>query len=87
MAWSTPTYSHQEPPCSPATDLSSSSPTSCPTGALYADGETYDRLVELSDTLSLKGNPWAVWAAELPDGRVYFHVLRDTLDENRPPSR
>ncbi|MGH8574427.1 MAG: hypothetical protein ACREX8_17890, partial [Gammaproteobacteria bacterium] len=55
-----------------------------PDGRLYADGETYDRLLELSDALDLTGNPWTLWAAELPDGRVSLHVLRETLDVDRP---
>jgi hypothetical protein len=57
-----------------------------PDGRLYADGETYDGLVELSDTLGFTGNPWTLWAAELPDGRVSLNVLRETLDDDRPPS-
>jgi hypothetical protein len=57
-----------------------------PDGRLYADGDTYDRLLELSDALGLSGNPWTLWAAELPDGRVSLHVLRETLDVDRPSS-
>jgi hypothetical protein len=33
-----------------------------PDGRLYADGETYDSLLELSDALGLPGNPWTLWA-------------------------
>jgi hypothetical protein len=33
-----------------------------PDGRLYADGETYDSLLELSDALGLSGNPWTLWA-------------------------
>jgi len=52
-----------------------------PDGRLYADGETYDNLIELSDSLRLTGNPWSAWAAELPDGRVALDVLREAGDE------
>lgn len=45
-----------------------------PDERLYANGGAYDGLAEPSDTHSLKGNPWAVWA-ELPDGRASLHVL------------
>lgn len=57
-----------------------------PDGRLYADSETYDGLLELSDALGCTGNPWILWAAELPDGRVSLHALRDTFDADRPPS-
>jgi hypothetical protein len=52
-----------------------------PDGRLYADGETYDSLLDLSDELGLEGNPWSTWSAELDDGRVQLDVLRDSLDE------
>lgn len=48
-----------------------------PDGRLYADGETYDGLIELSEVLGLKGNPWTLWSAELADGRVLLAVLRE----------
>jgi hypothetical protein len=51
-----------------------------PDGRLYADGETYDGLVELSEVLGLEGNPWSLWSAELSDARVSLGVLRDTAD-------
>jgi hypothetical protein len=52
-----------------------------PDGRLYADGETYDGLIELSEVLALDGNPWSLWAAELADGRVVLGVLRDASDQ------
>lgn len=52
-----------------------------PDGRLYADGEMFDTLLELSDSLQLSGNPWSTWAAELPDGRVALSVLREASDE------
>jgi hypothetical protein len=55
-----------------------------PDGRLYADGETYDGLVELSEVVGLQGNPWFQWAAELPDGRVVLGVLREAQDEDAP---
>lgn len=58
-----------------------------PDGRLYAAGETYDGLPELSDALDLTENPWTLWAAELPDGRVSLNVLRETLEMDRSPSR
>lgn len=58
-----------------------------PDGRLYADGETYDGLIELSEVLSLEGNPWWLWSAELADGRVLLGVLRETEDQGeQPPS-
>lgn len=57
-----------------------------PDGRLYADAETHDGLLTLSDALDLTGNPWTLWTAELPDGRISLHILRDTLDTDRPPS-
>jgi hypothetical protein len=36
-----------------------------PDGRLYAEGETYDNLIELSEALGVSGNPWSTWAAEL----------------------
>jgi hypothetical protein len=54
-----------------------------PDGRLYADGDTYDSLVELSEALGLNGNPWLTWAAELPDGRVLLSVLRETNAEDK----
>jgi hypothetical protein len=51
-----------------------------PDGRLYADGETYDSLLDLSDELGLDGSPWLTWSAELDDGRVQLDVLRDSLD-------
>jgi hypothetical protein len=52
-----------------------------PDGRLYADGETYDGLIELSDVLSLEGNPWTLWSADLPDGRMVLAVLREAYEE------
>ncbi len=49
-----------------------------PDGRLYAGGETYDSLIELSEALGVSGNPWSIWAAELADGRVLLSVLRET---------
>jgi len=51
-----------------------------PDGRLYADGETYDGLIELSDVLGLQGNPWSLWAAELSDGRILLNVLREAVE-------
>jgi hypothetical protein len=51
-----------------------------PDGRLYADGETYDGLVELSAALGVEDNPWSSWSAELADGRVRLNVLRDDHD-------
>ena len=48
-----------------------------PDGRLYADGETYDSLIDLSEAVGVSGNPWSTWAAELADGRVLLSVLRD----------
>lgn len=48
-----------------------------PDGRLYADGETYDGLVELSEASGVEGNPWFQWTAALDDGAVQLHVLRD----------
>jgi hypothetical protein len=48
-----------------------------PDGRLYAEGETYDSLIELSEALDVSGNPWSNWAAELADGRVLLSVLRE----------
>jgi hypothetical protein len=53
-----------------------------PDGRLYADGEMYDTLIELSDRMELSGNAWSSWAAELPDGRVALNVLREAFDEH-----
>jgi hypothetical protein len=53
-----------------------------PDGRLYADGETYDSLIELSEALDVSGNPWSTWAAELADGRVLLSVLRDAYADN-----
>lgn len=47
-------------------------------GRLYADGETYDGLLDLSAALGIDGNPWSAWSAELSDGRVLLSVLRET---------
>ena len=52
-----------------------------PDGRLYADGETYDSLIDLSEGLQLTGNPWSAWAAELADGRIALNVLRDAYKE------
>jgi hypothetical protein len=52
-----------------------------PDGRLYADGETYDRLIELSEVLGLNGNPWSLWSAELADGRVVLGVLQEAQKE------
>jgi hypothetical protein len=48
-----------------------------PDGRLYADGETYDGLADLSEAFGLEGNPWALWSAELDDGRIALGVLRE----------
>lgn len=48
-----------------------------PDGRLYAEGETYDSPIELSEALGMSGNPWSTWAAELADGRVLLSVLRE----------
>jgi hypothetical protein len=53
-----------------------------PDGRLYADGETYDNLIELSEALDVSGNPWSTWAAELADGRVLLSVLRDAYADD-----
>ena len=50
-------------------------------GRLYADGEAYDGLVEMSEALGIVGNPWSLWAAELADGRVILGVLSESADE------
>jgi hypothetical protein len=55
-----------------------------PHGRLYADGETYGGLIELSEVLGLEGNPWSLWSADLPDGRVALGVLRERQDEGQP---
>jgi hypothetical protein len=55
-----------------------------PTVALYADGDRYDGLPELSDAVGIDGNPWFAWAAELPDGRVLLSVLRETYERDDP---
>jgi hypothetical protein len=52
-----------------------------PDGRLYADGETHDGLIELSEVLGLEGNPWSLWSAELADGRVVLGVLRESQQE------
>jgi hypothetical protein len=52
-----------------------------PDGRLYADGETYDGLIELSEDLGLEGNPWSLWSAELADGRVLLAVLREAQQQ------
>lgn len=52
-----------------------------PDGRLYADGETHDGLIELSDAMGVSGDPWHAWSAELPDGRVLLSVIRETVDE------
>jgi hypothetical protein len=51
-----------------------------PDGRLYADGETYDGLIELSEVLGIEGNPWFQWSAELEDARVVLGVLREPRD-------
>jgi hypothetical protein len=50
-------------------------------GRLYADGETYNSLIDLSEGLQLTGNPWSAWADELADGRIALNVLRDAYKE------
>jgi hypothetical protein len=52
-----------------------------PDGRLYADGESYDGLLELSEVLELEGSPWSMWSAELADGRVALSILREALDD------
>ena len=57
-----------------------------PDGRLYAEGETYDSLIELSEALGVSGNPWSAWAAELADGRVLLSVLREAyMDSDMGP--
>jgi len=51
-----------------------------PDGRLYSDGDSYDSLLELSEALELDGNPWSLWRADLPDGRVVLSVLRETRE-------
>ena len=48
-----------------------------PDGRLYAEGETYDSIVELSEALGVSGNPWSAWSAELADGRLRLSVVRE----------
>lgn len=48
-----------------------------PDGRLYADGDTYDGLVDLSTALDVDGNPWKAWSADLADGRVVLAMLRE----------
>jgi hypothetical protein len=55
-----------------------------PDGRLYADGETYDGLIELSEELGVEGNPWSSWSAELADGRVLLGVLREQHEQDEP---
>lgn len=56
-----------------------------PDGRLYADGETYDGLVELSEAFGVEGNPWSLWSAELADGRVRLNLLRDNYERGEAP--
>lgn len=53
-----------------------------PDGRIYADGETYDSILELSEALGVSGNPWSTWAAELDDGRLRLCVVRDAYESN-----
>lgn len=53
-----------------------------PDGRIYADGETYDSILELSEALGVSGNPWSTWAAELDDGRLRLCVIRDAYESN-----
>ncbi len=53
-----------------------------PDGRLYAEGETYDSLIDLSEALGVTGNPWSAWAAELSDGRVLLSVLREAYADS-----
>ena len=53
-----------------------------PDGRLYAEGESYDTLLELSDALGIDQNPWKAWVAELADGRATLGVLRERLVAN-----
>lgn len=53
-----------------------------PDGRLYADGDTYDGLVELSEALGIQGNPWSSWTADLADGRVLLNVLRESFEQD-----
>jgi hypothetical protein len=53
-----------------------------PDGRLYAEGETYDSLIEMSEALGVSGNPWSTWTAELADGRVLLSVLREAYMDN-----
>lgn len=56
-------------------------------GRLYADGETYDGLLELSEVLGLDGNPWSLWSADLDDGRILLGVLRETYGDGQTTTR
>lgn len=55
-----------------------------PDGRLYAEGEAYDSLLELSEAFGVTGNPWSAWSAELPDGRLRLSVVRETYASNDP---
>lgn len=49
---------------------------------MYADGEAYDSILELSEALGVTGNPWSIWAAELDDGRLRLNVIRDAYESS-----
>ncbi len=53
-------------------------------GRLYAEGETYDSLLELSEALGVTGNPWSAWSAELSDGRLTLSMVREAHASNVP---
>jgi hypothetical protein len=53
-----------------------------PDGRIYAYGETYDSILELSEALGVSGNPWSTWAAELDDGRLRLSVIRDAYESS-----
>jgi hypothetical protein len=53
-----------------------------PDGRLYAEGDTYDGMLELSDALGVTGNPWSAWAAELDDGRLRLGVVREAYRDS-----
>jgi hypothetical protein len=58
-----------------------------PDGRLYAEGNTYDTIIELSEAVGVEGNPWAIWSADLPDGRATLNVLREAQDDEELATR
>ena len=53
-----------------------------PDRRLYADGETHDGLIELSQMVGIEGNPWSLLSVELDDGRVLLSVLREAYEQD-----